>query len=71
MKTLEFSLSIDGRLVSPPETANAINPATEQIICEFPIATREHLEAAVCAAQTAFTFWGGGRWLSGSGLSAL
>jgi acyl-CoA reductase-like NAD-dependent aldehyde dehydrogenase len=50
-------MSINGLRVFSGETAQAINPATEQPICAFPMASREHLEAAVAAAKAAFPGW--------------
>jgi acyl-CoA reductase-like NAD-dependent aldehyde dehydrogenase len=57
MSEVPYALSINGRRVSCAETAQAINPATEQPICDFPMATREHLNAAVDAAKSAFPAW--------------
>lgn len=57
MKALDFALSINGRLVRSAETGTAINPATETVICAFPLATRAHLDEAVQAAQAAFARW--------------
>ncbi|WLH14822.1 aldehyde dehydrogenase family protein [Pseudomonas hefeiensis] len=57
MKSLKFALSINGRMVSAMETATAINPATEEPICQFPLASREQLEEAVQAASDAFSAW--------------
>jgi len=52
-----YALTINGRCVPSRETAKAINPATEEPICEFPLAMREHLEEAVGAAKRAFPAW--------------
>lgn len=57
MQPQAFALSIDGRLVHTRETAEAINPATEAVICSFPLASRDHLEDAVGAARRAFPAW--------------
>lgn len=57
MKPLKFALSIDGQLVNTSETATAINPATEEPICQFPLASRDQLNDAVKAAKQAFPAW--------------
>lgn len=57
MTSTRHALTIDGQRVYSAETAEAINPATEQPICAFPLATREHLEQAVAAARHAFVAW--------------
>lgn len=57
MRQPPYALTIDGQRVFATETAQAINPATEQPICDFPLASREQLEQAVSAAQRAFLTW--------------
>lgn len=57
MKLQTFKLSINGRAEESLETAFAINPATEEPICEYPLASRTQLEEAVQAAKIAFTDW--------------
>jgi acyl-CoA reductase-like NAD-dependent aldehyde dehydrogenase len=57
MRNTPYLLTIDGARVSAAETAPAINPATEQAICDVPLASREQLEAAVAAARRAFLAW--------------
>lgn len=57
MTQMPYALTINGQRVFAAETAQAINPATEQPICEFPLASREQLEQAVSAAQKAFSAW--------------
>ncbi|MDP1892799.1 MAG: aldehyde dehydrogenase family protein, partial [Hydrogenophaga sp.] len=52
-----YALTINGQRVHSADTAQAINPATEAPICEYPLATREHLEEAVAAAKRAFPAW--------------
>jgi acyl-CoA reductase-like NAD-dependent aldehyde dehydrogenase len=52
-----YALTIDGKRVFARETSRAINPATEQTICEFPLASREQLDSAVAAAKRAFPPW--------------
>lgn len=57
MKQTPYALTIDGQRVFSQTTGQAINPATEEAICEFPMASREQLEQAVSAAKKAFTAW--------------
>lgn len=57
MKQTPHALTIDGKLVLSDATAPAINPATEQTICEYPLASRAQLDAAVAAARRAFKGW--------------
>ena len=55
----DFSLSIDGELVSAGETMEVIDPATEAIFAACPAAGREHLDRAVAAARRASGDWRG------------
>lgn len=57
MQQTPYALTIDGKRVFAAETAQAINPATEEPIHDFPLASREHLEQAVAAAQRAQRAW--------------
>lgn len=57
MNQTPYALTINGQRVFAAETAQAINPATEEPICEFPLASREQLEAAVAAAKDVFPAW--------------
>ncbi|WP_420231722.1 aldehyde dehydrogenase family protein [Pseudomonas sp. ABY48] len=57
MSEVPYAMSINGQRVFSDEIAQAINPATEQPICNFPMASREHLESAVAAAKAAFPGW--------------
>lgn len=57
MQQPPYALTIDGQRVFSADMAQAINPATEQPICTFPLASREQLESAVSAARKAFTSW--------------
>lgn len=57
MNEVPYAMTIGGRRVLTESTDVAINPATEKPICRFPVATREHLDAAVKAAQAAFVSW--------------
>ena len=53
----DFSLLINGELVSSNAWLDVINPATEQVFGRCPAADDAHLEAAVGAAQSAFAAW--------------
>ncbi|WP_454754278.1 aldehyde dehydrogenase family protein [Cupriavidus necator] len=52
-----FAMTIHGKRVESAQTGVALNPATEEEICRFPMASRDDLEAAVAAAQAAFPRW--------------
>lgn len=52
-----FKLSINGRAVDASEYAIASNPATEEAICQYPVASPSQLDEAVQAAKVAFTGW--------------
>lgn len=52
-----YAMTIDGKRVEAAQTGIALNPATEQEICRFPMASRDDLEAAVAAARAAFPGW--------------
>ncbi len=53
----DFSLSIDGELVSGGALMEVIDPATEDVFAVCPAAGREHLERAVTAARRASGDW--------------
>jgi len=57
MRDVPYSLTIDGRRVQSAELGEAINPATEEEICKFPLASKADLDNAVEAAQSAFEAW--------------
>jgi acyl-CoA reductase-like NAD-dependent aldehyde dehydrogenase len=57
MNKIPYAMTINGERVFTAATDAVINPATEQPICGFPLAIREHLDAAVTAAQKAFPAW--------------
>jgi aldehyde dehydrogenase (NAD+) len=50
---------IDGRWREPKGAAlgNVVNPATEEVVCQFPLGNREDVDAAVAAARRAFASW--------------
>ncbi|MGF6636636.1 aldehyde dehydrogenase family protein [Paraburkholderia sp. 35.1] len=52
-----YAMTIDGKRILSADTGAAINPATEQEICRFPLGSRDDLEAAVSAARRAFPAW--------------
>lgn len=53
----EFSLIIGGEKVATDAHFPVINPATEEPVAQCPLATSEHLDAAVAAARAAFPAW--------------
>lgn len=53
----DFKLSINGVAVASDVSAVALNPATEQPIAEFPVASKSQLDDAVKAAKSAFPAW--------------
>lgn len=57
MKNIPYAMTINGERVFASESAAAINPATEEIICDYPLGSREQLDAAVVAAKRAFVAW--------------
>ena len=69
MTTTRHALTINGQRVFSPNTSVAINPATEEAICEFPLATREQLEEIAKTKQpdlTAATLDAAVRTIAGS-----
>jgi betaine-aldehyde dehydrogenase len=58
--TREYTMFIGGEWVSGSgEMMDIVNPATEEVVHRVPLATREHVDAAVRAAREAFD---DGRW---------
>lgn len=53
----DFAMSINGRRITSDDTELATNPATEEPIASFPLASRKQLDLAVEAAKVAFTSW--------------
>ena len=53
----DFSLLINGELVSSDAWLDVINPATEQVFARCPAAGEVQLDAAISAAQSAFAAW--------------
>jgi len=53
----DFSLLVDGELVTTPETLDVVNPATDSVFARCPAAGRAELERAVAAARRAFPSW--------------
>lgn len=52
-----YGLIINGKKVTTEDSFPVINPATEEPVAQCPFATREQLDAAVGAANVAFTSW--------------
>ena len=57
MSNVPYRMTIDGQRIQSVELGEAINPATEEVICQFPLASKADLDTAVHAAQRAFTSW--------------
>jgi acyl-CoA reductase-like NAD-dependent aldehyde dehydrogenase len=57
MNEMPYAMTIAGKRVFTDARDAAINPATEKPICNFPLATRAHLDQAVASAQKAFPAW--------------
>lgn len=53
----DYTMTIDGQPVSSGSRIEAFNPATEEVIAEFPEAGRDQLDTAVAAARRAFPAW--------------
>lgn len=53
----DFSLLINGELVSSDAWLDVINPATEEVFARCPAAGEVQLDAAISAAQSAFAAW--------------
>jgi lactaldehyde dehydrogenase/glycolaldehyde dehydrogenase len=52
-----YEMLIDGEFVPPAKTLEVVNPATEEVISEFPCGTVEDVNAAVLAAEKAQKTW--------------
>ncbi|ODU06882.1 MAG: aldehyde dehydrogenase [Pseudonocardia sp. SCN 72-86] len=52
-----YVMTIGGDSVSTDATAEVVNPATQEVIGQVPVATREQLDATVAAAREAFPAW--------------
>lgn len=52
-----FPLSINGQLVQTMQRGDVINPATNTVLTDYPMAGRAEFEAAISAAHRAFTTW--------------
>jgi acyl-CoA reductase-like NAD-dependent aldehyde dehydrogenase len=52
-----YTMTIDGKPVSGPETIAVVNPATEEVLATPPDATQRQLDEAVAAARKAFPGW--------------
>lgn len=53
----DYGLIINGEKIATGKTFDVINPATEGVAGKCPVASREHLDAAVNAAAEAFKTW--------------
>ena len=59
MSIKKIPLIIDGKQVQSTTTEwlDVLNPATQEVVAQVPLATPEELEAAVASAQAAFKSW--------------
>ncbi len=57
MSNVRYAMTVNGKSMLSDEQQKAVNPATEETICSFPLASPEHLDAAVSAARAAFPAW--------------
>src|SRR5579883_2739687 len=57
LRSSDYSLLINGRLVDGASTFDVINPATEQVLAACPRAVIAQLNQAVAAAKAAFPAW--------------
>jgi acyl-CoA reductase-like NAD-dependent aldehyde dehydrogenase len=53
----DFFMTINGDTVKADSTFGVINPATGEVFCQVPECSRDQLDAAFAAAQTAFKSW--------------
>ena len=53
----QYNMLIDGKLVAGANTIDVINPATEALIAQAPVASEAQLDTAVAAAAAAFPGW--------------
>ena len=52
-----YSMTIDGKLLSSDNLIDVFNPATLELLAKVPNATKAHLDEAVSAASRAFRGW--------------
>ncbi|MEP7099225.1 MAG: aldehyde dehydrogenase family protein, partial [Burkholderiales bacterium] len=57
-----FHMTVNGRALAAAATHDVINPATEEVFAQAPIATREQLNEAVAAARAAQPAWAARPW---------
>ncbi|MEV5843596.1 aldehyde dehydrogenase family protein [Streptomyces sp. NPDC051985] len=53
----EFTMTIDGAAVSPPDSFDVVNPATAEVFADAPACDRPRLDAAMAAADAAYRTW--------------
>ena len=53
----DYTLLIDGQAVAGTGTIGVVNPATEEVFAQCPIASEDQLNQAVAAAKRAFRTW--------------
>lgn len=57
-----YHMTVNGRALAAAATHGVINPATEEVFAQAPIATREQLDLAVAAARAAQPAWAARPW---------
>lgn len=57
LQTGTFTLTIDGKAVSPQTSMDVRNPATGEVFAQCPVGGEAELDQAVAAAQSAFPGW--------------
>lgn len=62
MPNTDFPLSIAGRLLQTAQRGEVINPATGDVLIDFPMAGRLELNEAVESAEGAFALWRDTSW---------
>ena len=53
----DYAMLIDGKRVAGASTIAVINPATEEVITQAPVADERQLEQAIASAKAAFALW--------------
>lgn len=58
-----YAMSINGKLITEaPETFEVYNPATNEVIANVPLATKDQLEEAIAGSKSAFKDWSALSW---------
>ncbi|WP_237772751.1 aldehyde dehydrogenase family protein [Pseudomonas putida] len=57
MSNVPYAMTIGGERVFADNLGEVVNPATETVVCSYPLATRADFERAVASAKDAFVSW--------------